>query len=151
MRRLRPSFLFEGGRMGINIKRKKKGKIMARNLSNKEKRIYLGFLIGMWILIMLSVYTMKVYKIWHFFVIFLIWSLIFVLYQRYLGIRVDKKIGTYLGDLPKKDTYRYYIAGFLNILAINLTISLDVKFIVLVGLASAFMFYESYKMIEDAY
>lgn len=143
--------MFEGGRMGINIKRKKKGKIMARNLSNKEKRIYLGFLIGMWILIMLSVYTMKVYKIWHFFVIFLIWSLIFVLYQRYLGIRVDKKIGTYLGDLPKKDTYRYYIAGFLNILAINLTISLDVKFIVLVGLASAFMFYESYKMIEDAY
>lgn len=151
MRRLRPSFLFEGGRLGINIKRKKKGKTMARNLSNKEKRIYLGFLIGMWILIMLSVYTMKVYKIWHFFVIFLIWSLIFVLYQRYLGIRVDKKIGTYLGDLPKKDTYRYYIAGFLNILAINLTISLDVKFIVLVGLASAFMFYESYKMIEDAY
>ena len=143
--------MFEGGRMGINIKRKKKGKIMARNLSNKEKRIYLGFLIGMWILIMLSVYTMKVYKIWHFFVIFLIWSLIFVLYQRYLGIRVDKKIGTYLGDLPKKDTYRYYIAGFLNILAINLTISLDVKFIVLVGLASAFMFYESYKMIENAY
>ena len=151
MRRLRPSFLFEGGRLGINIKRKKKGKTMARNLSNKEKRIYLGFLIGMWILIMLSVYTMKVYKIWHFFVIFLIWSLIFVLYQRYLGIRVDKKIGTYLGDLPQKDTYRYYIAGFLNILAINLTISLDVKFIVLVGLASAFMFYESYKMIEDAY
>lgn len=151
MRRLRPSFLFEGGRMGINIKRKKKGKIMARNLSNKEKRIYLGFLIGMWILIMLSVYTMKVYKIWHFFVIFLIWSLIFVLYQRYLGIRVDKKIGKYLGDLPKKDTYRYYIAGFLNILAINFAISLDVKFIVLVGLASAFMFYESYKMIEDAY
>ena len=124
---------------------------MARNLSNKEKRIYLGFLIGMWILIMASVYTMKVYKIWHFFVIFLIWSLIFVLYQRYLGIRVDKKIGTYLGDLPKKDTYRYYIAGFLNILAINLTISLDIKFIVLVGLASAFMFYESYKMIENAY
>lgn len=143
--------MFEGGRLGINIKRKKKGKTMARNLSNKEKRIYLGFLIGMWILIMASVYTMKVYKIWHFFVIFLIWSLIFVLYQRYLGIRVDKKIGTYLGDLPKKDTYRYYIAGFLNILAINLTISLDVKFIVLVGLASAFMFYESYKMIEDAY
>lgn len=151
MRRLRPSFLFEGGRLGINIKRKKKGKTMARNLSNKEKRIYLGFLIGMWILIMLSVYTMKVYKIWHFFVIFLIWSLIFVLYQRYLGIRVDKKIGTYLGDLPKKDTYRYYIAGFLNILAINFAISLDIKFIVLVGLASAFMFYESYKMIENAY
>ena len=151
MRRLRPSFLFEGGRLGINIKRKKKGKTMARNLSNKEKRIYLGFLIGMWTLIMLSVYTMKVYKIWHFFVIFLIWSLIFVLYQRYLGIRVDKKIGTYLGDLPKKDTYRYYIAGFLNILAINFAISLDIKFIVLVGLASAFMFYESYKMIENAY
>lgn len=137
--------------MGINIKRKKKGKIMARNLSNKEKRIYLGFLIGMWILIILSVYTMKVYEIWYFFAIFLAWGLIFLLYQNYLGIRVDKKIGTYLGDLPKKDTYRYYIAGFLNILAINLTISLDVKFIVLVGLASAFMFYESYKMIEDAY
>ena len=151
MRRLRPSFLFERGRLGINIKRKKKGKTMARNLSNKETRIYLGFLIGMWILIMLSVYIMKVYKIWHFFVIFLIWSLIFVLYQRYLGIRVDKKIGTYLGDLPKKDTYRYYIAGFLNSLAINFAISLDVKFIVLVGLASAFMFYESYKMIENAY
>lgn len=124
---------------------------MARNLSNKEKRIYLGFLIGMWILIMLSVYTMKVYKIWHFFVIFLIWSLIFVLYQRYLGIRVDRKIGTYLGDLPKKDTYKYYIGAFLNILAINLTISLDMKFIVLVGLASAYMFYESYKMIENNY
>ena len=124
---------------------------MARNLSNKEKRIYMGFLTGMWILIILSVYTIKVYDMWYFFAIFLIWSLIFVLYQRYLGIRVDKKIGTYLGDLPKKDTYRYYIAGFLNILAINLTISLDVKFIVLVGLASAFMFYESYKMIEDAY
>ncbi|WP_311482359.1 hypothetical protein [uncultured Anaerococcus sp.] len=137
--------------MGINIKRKKKGKIMARNLSNKEKRIYLGFLIGMWILIILSVYTMKVYEIWYFFAIFLAWGLIFLLYQNYLGIRVDKKLGTYLGDLPKKDTYRYYIAGFLNILAINLTISLDVKFIVLVGLASAFMFYESYKMIEDAY
>ncbi|WP_311491766.1 hypothetical protein [uncultured Anaerococcus sp.] len=124
---------------------------MARNLSNKEKRIYLGFLIGMWILIILSVYTMKVYEIWYFFAIFLAWGLIFLLYQNYLGIRVDKKLGTYLGDLPKKDTYRYYIAGFLNILAINLTISLDVKFIVLVGLASAFMFYESYKMIEDAY
>nr|WP_072536466.1 hypothetical protein [Anaerococcus mediterraneensis] len=137
--------------MGINIKRKKKGKIMARNLSNKEKRIYLGFLIGMWILIILSVYTMKVYEIWYFFAIFLAWGLIFLLYQNYLGIRVDKKLGTYLGDLPKKDTYRYYIAGFLNILAINLTISLDVKFIVLVGLASAFMFYESYKMIENAY
>ena len=124
---------------------------MARNLSIKQKRIYLGFLIGMWILIMASVYTMKVYNTWYFFFIFLIWSLIFQIYQKNLGIRVDKKIGTYLGDLPKKDTYRYYIAGFLNILAINLTISLDVKFIVLVGLASAFMFYESYKMIEDAY
>ncbi len=151
MRRLRPSFLFEGGRLGINIKRKKKGKTMARNLSNKEKRIYLGFLIGMWILIMLSVYTMKVYEIWYFFAIFLAWGLIFLLYQNYLGIRVDKKLGTYLGDLPKKDTYRYYIAGFLNILAINFAISLDIKFIVLVGLASAFMFYESYKMIEDLY
>ena len=105
---------------------------MARNLSNKEKRIYLGFLIGMWILIMLSVYTIKVYENWYFFVIFLIWSLIFVLYQKYLGIRVDKKIGAYLGDLPKKDTYRYYIAAFLNILAINFAISFDIRFIVLV-------------------
>ena len=124
---------------------------MARNLSNEQKRIYLGFLIGMWILIMASVYTMKVYNTWYFFFIFLIWSLIFQIYQKNLGIRVDKKIGTYLGDLPKKDTYRYYIAGFLNILAINFAISLDIKFIVLVGLASAFMFYESYKMIEDLY
>lgn len=124
---------------------------MARNLSNKEKRIYLGFLIGMWFLIIASVYTMKVYEIWYFFVIFLIWALIFALYQNYLGIRVDKKIGTYLGDLPKKDTYKYYIAVFLNALAINLAISLDIKFIVLVGLASAYMFYESYKMIENVY
>ncbi len=105
----------------------------------------------MWLLIMASVYTIKVYDRWYFFVIFLIWSLIFVLYQKYLGIRVDKKIGTCLGDLPKKDTYKYYIGAFLNILAINLTISLDMKFIVLVGLASAYMFYESYKMIEDLY
>lgn len=140
------------GEIGYKYKKgKEKGKMMARNLSNKEKRIYLGFLIGMWILIMLSVYTMKVYKIWHFFVIFLIWSLIFVLCQRYLGIRVDKKIGTYLGDLPKKDTYRYYIAAFLNILAIYFAISFDIRFIVLVGLASAFLFYESYKMIENKY
>lgn len=124
---------------------------MARNLSNKEKRIYLGFLIGMWILIMASVYTIKVYDMWYFFAIFLIWSLIFVLYQKYLGIRVDKKIGTYLGDLPKKDTYKYYIAAFLNILAIDFAISLDLRFIVLVGLASAFLFYESYKMIENKY
>lgn len=124
---------------------------MARNLSNKEKRIYLGFLIGMWILIMASVYTIKVYHMWYFFAIFLIWSLIFVLYQKYLGIRVDKKIGTYLGDLPKKDTYKYYIAAFLNILAIDFAISLDIRFIVLVGLASAFLFYESYKMIENKY
>lgn len=122
---------------------------MARNLSNKEKRIYMGFLFGMWVLIMASVYTIKVYESWYLFAIFLIWSLIFVLYQNYLGIRVDKKIGTYLGDLPKKDTYKYYIAAFLNILAINLAISLDIRFIVLVGLASAFLFYESYKMIED--
>ena len=122
---------------------------MARNLSSKQKRIYLGFLVGMWILIILSVYTIKVYDMWYFFSIFLIWSLIFVLYQKYLGIRVDKKFGTYLGDLPKKDTYRYYIAVFLNTLAISLAISLDIKFIVLVGLASSCMFYESYKMIED--
>ena len=122
---------------------------MARNLSNKEKRIYMGFLIGMWILIMASVYTIKVYESWYFFAIFLIWSLIFILYQKYLGIRVDRKIGTYLGDLPKKHTYKYYIATFLNILAINFSISLDIRFIVLVGLASAFLFYESYKMIED--
>ena len=125
-----------------------KGKMMARNISNKEKRIYLGFLIGMWILIMASVYTIKVYESWYFFAIFLIWSLIFVLYQKYLGIRVDRKIGTYLGDLPKKDTYKYYIAAFLNILAINFAISLDIRFIVLVGLGSAFLFYQSYKMIE---
>ena len=124
---------------------------MARNLSNKEKRIYLGFLVVMWILIMASVYTIKVYDMWYFFVIFLIWSLIFVLYQKYLGIRVDRKIGTYLGDFPKKDTYKYYIAAFLNILAINFAISLDIRFIVLVGLASAFLFYESYKMIENKY
>ena len=121
---------------------------MARNLSNKEKRIYMGFLIGMWILIMASVYTIKVYKSWYFFAIFLIWSLIFLLYQKYLGIRVDRKIGTYLGDLPKKDTYRYYLATFLNALAISLAISLDIRFIYLVGLASAILFYESYKMIE---
>lgn len=122
---------------------------MARNLSNKEKRIYLVFLIGMWILIMASVYTIKVYDMWYFFVIFLIWSLIFVLYQKHLGIRVDKKIGTYLGDLPKKDTYRYYLATFLNALAISFAISLDIRFIYLVGLASAILFYESYKMIES--
>ena len=121
---------------------------MARNISNKEKRIYLGFLIGMWILIILSVYTIKVYDMWYFFVIFLIWSLIFLLYQKYLGIRIDRKIGTYLGDLPKKDTYKYYIGAFLNILAINFAIRFDIRFIVLVGLASAFLFYESYKMIE---
>ena len=124
---------------------------MARNISNKEKRIYLGFLIGMWILIMLSVYTIKVYDMWYIFVIFLIWSLIFVLYQKHLGIRLDKKIGTYLGDLPKKDTYRYYLATFVNTLAISLAISLDIKFIVLVGLASAILFYESYKIIENVY
>ena len=124
---------------------------MARNISNKEKRIYLGFLIGMWILIMASVYTIEVYDMWYIFVIFLIWSLIFALYQKHLGIRVDKKIGTYLGDLPKKDTYRYYLATFVNALAISLAISLDIKFIVLVGLASAILFYESYKIIENVY
>lgn len=124
---------------------------MARNISNKQKRIYLGFLIGMWILIMLSVYTIKVYDMWYTFVIFLIWSFIFVLYQKHLGIIVDKKIGTYLGDLPKKDTYRYYLATFVNALAISLAISLDIKFIVLVGLASAILFYESYKIIENVY
>lgn len=122
---------------------------MARNLSIKQKRIYLGFLIGMWILIMASVYTMKVYNTWYFFFIFLIWSLIFQIYQKNLGIRVDKKIGTYLGDLPKKDTYKYYIATFLNALAISLAIGLDIRFIYLVGLASAILFYESYKMIES--
>lgn len=124
---------------------------MARNLSSKQKRIYLGFLIGIWILIMASVYTIKVYESWYFFAIFLILVLVFLLYQNHLGIRVDKKIGTCLGDLPKKDTYKYYIGAFLNILAINLTISLDMKFIVLVGLASAYLFYESYKMIENNY
>lgn len=124
---------------------------MARNLSSKQKRIYLGFLIGIWILIMASVYTIKVYESWYFFAIFLILALVFLLYQNHLGIRVDKKIGTCLGDLPKKDTYKYYIGAFLNILAINLTISLDMKFIVLVGLASAYLFYESYKMIENNY
>ena len=124
---------------------------MARNLSNKEKRIYLGFLIGMWILIILSVYTIKVYEMWYLFVIFLVWALVFLLYQNYLGIRVDKKIGAYLGDLPRKDTYKYYIAAFINILAIDFAISLDIRFIVLVGLASAFLFYESYKMIENKY
>lgn len=121
---------------------------MARNLSNKEKRIYLGFLIGMWILIMASVYTIKVYDMWYFFVIFIIRSLIFTLYQKRLGIIVDKKIGTYLGDLPKKDTYKYYIATFLNGIAISIAMSHDIRFIYLVGLASAFLFYESYKMIE---
>ena len=124
---------------------------MARNLSNKQKRIYLGFLIGMWIFIMASVYTMKVYNTWYFFFIFLIWSLIFQIYQKYIGIRVDKKIGTYLGDLPQKDTYKYYIATFLNALAISLAIGLDIRFIYLVGLASAILFYESYKMIESKY
>ena len=124
---------------------------MARNLSIKQKRIYLGFLIGMWIFIMASVYTMKVYNTWYFFFIFLIWSLIFQIYQKYIGIRVDKKIGTYLGDLPKKDTYKYYIATFLNALAISLAIGLDIRFIYLVGLASAILFYESYKMIESKY
>ena len=122
---------------------------MARNLSIKQKRIYLGFLIGMWIFIMASVYTMKVYNTWYFFFIFLIWSLIFQIYQKYIGIRVDKKIGTYLGDLPKKDTYKYYIATLLNALAISLAIGLDIRFIYLVGLASAILFYESYKMIES--
>lgn len=124
---------------------------MARNLSIKQKRIYLGFLIGMWIFIMASVYTMKVYNTWYFFFIFLIWSLIFQIYQKYIGIRVDKKIGTYLGDLPQKDTYKYYIATFLNALAISLAIGLDIRFIYLVGLASAILFYESYKMIESKY
>ena len=122
---------------------------MARNLSIKQKRIYQGFLIGMWIFIMASVYTMKVYNTWYFFFIFLIWSLIFQIYQKNLGIRVDKKIGTYLGGLPKKDTYKYYIATFLNALAISLAIGLDIRFIYLVGLASAILFYESYKMIES--
>ena len=124
---------------------------MARNISNKEKRIYLGFLIGMWILLMLSVYTYSTYGRWHFFIIFLIWSLIFTLYQKYLGIRVDRKIGTYLGDLPKKDTYRYYLATFITAIAMSIAISHDIRFIYLVGLASAFLFYESYKMIENAY
>lgn len=124
---------------------------MARNISNKEKRIYLGFLIGMWILIMASVYTIEVYDVWYIFVIFLIWSLIFALYQKHLGIRVDKKIGTYLGDLPKKDTYRYYLATFVNTLAISFAVSLDIRFIYLVGLASAILLYESYKMIENVH
>ena len=74
-----------------------------------------------------------------------------MLYQKRLGIRVDKKIGTYLGDLPKKDTYKYYIATFLNALAISFTIGLDIRFIYLVGLASAILFYESYKIIENVY
>ena len=124
---------------------------MARNISNKEKQIYLGFLIGMWILIMATVYTIKVYDMWYFFVIFVIWTLIFTLYQKRLGIRFGKKIGTYLGDLPKKDTYKYYLATFVNTLAISLAISLDIRFIYLVGLASAILCYESYKLIENKY
>lgn len=124
---------------------------MARIISNKERRIYLGFLIGMWILIMASVYTIEVYDMWYIFVIFLIWSLIFALYQKHLGIRVDKKIGTYLGDLPKKDTYRYYLATFVNTLAISFAVSLDIRFIYLVGLASAILLYESYKIIENVH
>ena len=103
---------------GYKYKKGKREEKMARNLSNKEKRIYLGFLIGMWVLIMASVYTIKVYQSWYFFAIFLIWSLIFVLYQKHLGSRLDRKIGTYLGNLPKKDTYIYYLATFLNAIAI---------------------------------
>lgn len=124
---------------------------MARNISNKEKRIYLGFLIGMWILIMATVYTIKVYDMWYFFVIFVIWTLIFTLYQKRLGIRFGKKIGTYLGDLPKKDTYKYYLATFLNCIAISIVINHDIRFIYLVGLASAILCYESYKLIENKY
>ena len=121
---------------------------MTRNISNKEKRIYLVFLIGMWILLMLSVYTYRTYDMWYFFLIFVIWTLIFTLYQKHLGIRVGRKIGTYLGDLPKKDTYRYYIATFVTAIAMSIAISHDIRFIYLVGLASAILFYESYKMIE---
>ena len=121
---------------------------MTRNISNKEKRIYLVFLIGMWILLMLSVYTYRTYDMWYFFLIFVIWTLIFTLYQKHLGIRVDRKIGTYLGDLPKKDTHRYYLATFLTAIAMSITISDDIRFIFLVGLGSAFLFYQSYKMIE---
>ena len=124
---------------------------MATRISQKQKRIYLGFLFGLWILIIAAIFAIRVYDNFYIFGLTLLWALAFFIYQKKVGIRVDKKIGTYLGDLPKKDTYRYYIAAFLNILAINFAISLDIKFIVLVGLASAYMVYESYKMIEDAY
>ena len=73
----------------------------------------------------------------------------FCILSKRLGIRLDKKIGTYLEGLPKIDTYIYYLATFLNAIAISIAISHGIRFIVLVGLASAILFYESYKMVES--
>ena len=122
---------------------------MATRISQNQKRIYLGFLLGLWILIMAAIFAIRVYDNWYIFALTLLWALAFFIYQKRVGIRTERKTGAFLGDLPKKDTYKYFIAVFVNLLSINLAISLDLKFLILVGLASAYQFYISYKMIYD--
>ncbi len=121
---------------------------MATRISQNQKRIYLGFLLGLWILIMAAIFAIRVYDNWYIFALTLIWALVFFIYQKKVGIRTEKKTGAFLGDLPKKDTYKYFIAVFVNTLSISLAISMDIKFLILVGLASAYQFYVSYKMID---
>lgn len=143
--------MIKGVRLGINIKRKKKGNIMARNLSIKQKNTYFGLVAIMYILMVGVVYEVRVKDSWYLFVATLVWSLIALFYQKSLGIKFNKEANYYLESIDKKYKYLFYGSFALMGLAISFSVSLSTKFLILLVIAASYQIYMTKKMLDYAY
>ena len=143
--------MIKGVRLGINIKRKKKGNIMARNLSIKQKNTYFGLVAIMYILMVGVVYEVRIYDTWYLFVATLVWSLIALFYQKSLGIKFNKEANYYLESIDKKYKYLFYGSFALMGLAISFSVSLSTKFLILLVIAASYQIYMTKKMLDYAY
>lgn len=143
-------FLFEGGRLGINIKRKK-GNQMARNLSIKQKNTYLISLAIIYILLVAGVYQIRVYDSWYLFVVTLVWVVLVLFYQKYLGIKFNREANYYLETIDKKYKNIYYLYGALLFFSLTFAMNVNIKFLILTVIAQCYQLYMTKRMIDYAY
>ena len=124
---------------------------MARNLSNKQKNIYLALMAIMYILIVGAVYEIRAYDTWYLFVATLVWAVIVFFYQKSLEIKFNKEANHYLESIDKKYRFLFYASNGLIGSSIIYSISTNPKFIMFVIIATCYQLYMTKKMLDYVY
>lgn len=124
---------------------------MARNLSIKQKNTYLISLAIIYILLVAGVYQIRVYDSWYLFVVTLVWAVLVLFYQKYLGIKFNREANYYLETIDKKYKNIYYLSGALLFFSLTFAMNVNIKFLILTVIAQCYQLYMTKRMIDYAY